>query len=180
MERKTPRRAGCSPPYGPTPLGGGRWYGWVMFRLPDKLASASVPCKLVCGPLAASLLLTHCGCDLKAFFQGCTLFRFNEKGFRNTSLQVRTLRRKRKRSGKRPAHQAGRRMQSQVCLAPRTVCGCSLDAVCRGGSLGRGPRPKRRLSSPILSSLVKKESGPRRALINLSGRHWLVEICKFF
>ena len=41
------------------------WYG-----LPDKLASASVPCKLVCGPLAASLLLTHCGCDLMAFFQG--------------------------------------------------------------------------------------------------------------
>ena len=40
--------------------------------------------------------------------------------------------RKRKRSGKRPAHQAGRRMQSQICLAPRTVCGCSPDAVCRG------------------------------------------------
>ena len=28
MERKTPRRAGSSPPYGPTPLGGGRRYGW--------------------------------------------------------------------------------------------------------------------------------------------------------
>ncbi len=34
-------------------------------------------------PLAASLLLTHCGGDLKAFFQGCTLFRFNEKDFRD-------------------------------------------------------------------------------------------------
>ena len=40
--------------------------------------------------------------------------------------------RKRKRSGKRPAHQVGRRMQSQACLVPRTVCGCSPDAVCRG------------------------------------------------
>ena len=28
MERKTPRRAGCSPPYEPTPLGGCRWCGW--------------------------------------------------------------------------------------------------------------------------------------------------------
>ena len=87
--------------------------GWVsvawvvMFRLPDKLASASVPCKLVCGPLAASLLLTHCGCDLIAFFLGCTLFRFNEKDFRDGGLQARTLRRKRKRSGKRFAYQAG-------------------------------------------------------------------------
>ena len=34
-------------------------------------------------PLAASLLLTHCGGDLKAFFQGCTLFRLYEKDFRN-------------------------------------------------------------------------------------------------
>ena len=92
-------------------------------------------------PLAASLLLTHCGGDLKAFFQGCTLFRFNEKDFRNGGLQVRTLRRKRKRSGERPAHQAGQRMQSQVCLAAGTVCGCSPDAVCRGGFLGQGDRP---------------------------------------
>ena len=49
--------------------------------------------------------------------------------------------RKRKRSGKRPAHRAGQRMQSQICLAPRTVCGCSPDAVCRGGSVGRGTAP---------------------------------------
>ena len=112
-----------------------------LYGLPDKFASASVPCKLVCGPLAASLLLTHCGCDLIAFFQGCTLFRFNEKDFRDGGLQVRTLHRKRKRSGKRFAHQVGRRMQSQACLAPRTVCGCSPDAVCRGGFLGQGDRP---------------------------------------
>ena len=92
-------------------------------------------------PLAASLLLTDCGGDLKAFFQGCTLFRFNEKDVRNGGLQVRTLRRKRKRSGERPAHQAGQRMQSQVCLAAGTVCGCSPDAVCRGGFLGQGDRP---------------------------------------
>ena len=56
--------------------------GWVsvvrvvMFRLPDKLASASVPCKLVCGPLAASLLLTDCGCGLGDFFRSWKLLRF--------------------------------------------------------------------------------------------------------
>ena len=41
------------------------------------------------------------------FFQGCTLFRFNEKDFRDGGLQISTLRRKRKCSGKRFAHQAG-------------------------------------------------------------------------
>ena len=109
MERKTPRRAGCSPPYEPTPLG---WVSvaWVeQYGLPGKLASASVPCERVSRPLAASLLLTHCGGDLKAFFRDCTLFRFNEneKDFRDGGLQISTLRRKRKRSGKRFAHQAG-------------------------------------------------------------------------
>ena len=112
------------------------WYG-----LPGKFASASVPCKRVSRPLAASLLLTHCGCGLMAFFRGCTLFRFNEKDFRDGGLQARTLRRKRKRSGKRPAHQAGRRMQKQICLVPSTVCGCTLDPHPRGGSLGRGLPP---------------------------------------
>ena len=41
------------------------------------------------------------------------------------------------------------------------------------------PRLWQRLSSPILSSLLKKESGPRRAVAYLPGRHWLVKICKF-
>ena len=49
--------------------------------------------------------------------------------------------RKRKRSGKRFAHRAGRRMQSQACLVPRTVCGCSPDPHPRGGFLGRGLPP---------------------------------------
>ena len=54
------------------------WYG-----LPDKLASASVPCKPVSKPLAAALALTHCGCDLMDFFQGCTPFRLNGTDFRD-------------------------------------------------------------------------------------------------
>ena len=66
-----------------------------------------MPCKPVSKPLAASLLLTHCTSDLNAFFRGCTMFRFNEKDFRDGGLQARTLRRKRKRSGKRFAYQAG-------------------------------------------------------------------------
>ena len=95
----------------------------------------------MCGPLAAALLLTHGVSDLMAFLQGFTLFCFNEKDFRDVSLQASTRRRKRKRSGKRFAHQAGQRMQSQACLVPRTMCGCSPDAVCRGGSSGRGTAP---------------------------------------
>ena len=63
------------------------------------------------------------------FLQGFTLFCFNEKDFRDISLQASTRRRKRKRSGKRFAYQAGRRMQKQICLVPSTVCGCSPDAV---------------------------------------------------
>ena len=56
-----------------------------------------------------------------------------------------------------------------------------LRSKCTGRTLadGRPPRLWRRLSSPILSSLEKKESGPRRALDKLSGRPWLVEIFKF-
>ena len=85
MERKTPRRAGGDPALRTHPLG---WVSVVrveQYGLPDKLASASVPCELVSRPLAASLLLTHCGCDLMDFLQGCTLFRLNEKDFRDVS-----------------------------------------------------------------------------------------------
>ena len=108
--KKDAAQGGVVPALRTHPLG---WVSvaWVvMFQLPGRLVSASVPCKPVSRPLAASLLLTHCGCDLMDFFQGCTLFCFNEKDFRDGGLQISTLRRKRKRSGKRPAHQAGRRM----------------------------------------------------------------------
>ena len=72
-------------------------------------------------------------------------------------------------------------MHAQICLVARTVCGCSFDVVDRGGDprAGGPPRLWRRLSSPILSSLEKKESGPRRAVDCLSGRYWLGEILKF-
>ena len=73
-------------------------------------------------------------------------------------------------------------MQLKIYLEPRTVCGCSFDVVNRGErSKGGGTAPRlwRRLSSPTLSSLEKKESGPRRALALFSGRHLLVEILKF-
>ena len=69
MERKTPLRAG-GPALRTHPLG---WVSVVRvawYGLPDKLASASVPCKRVSRPLAASLLLMHCGGDLMAFLLG--------------------------------------------------------------------------------------------------------------
>ena len=47
--------------------------------------------------------------------------------------------RKQQRSGKRPAHQAGQRMQSQICLAAGTVCGCTLDPYPRGWVRRAGP-----------------------------------------
>ena len=59
----------------------------------------------------------------------------------NGGLQASTLRRKQQRSGKRPAHQAGQRMQSQICLAPRTVCSCSLDPHPRGWVRRAGNTP---------------------------------------
>ena len=49
--------------------------------------------------------------------------------------------RKRKRSGKRFAYQAGRRMQSQICLAAGTVCGCTLDPHPRGWVRRAGNTP---------------------------------------
>ena len=105
--KKDAAQGGGDPALRTHPLG---WVSvaWVvMFRLPGKFASASVPCELVSRPLAASLLLTHCGGDLMAFLQGFTLFCFNEKDFRDVSLQASTRRRKRKRSGERFAHQVG-------------------------------------------------------------------------
>ena len=184
-----------------------------------------MPCKPVCWPLAAALLLTHCGCSLgggvvggfcvershaaRRHSQRCGAPKAPLKGelaarnalsegfcgrasgawsnnvlptsllLRKTSqsasltaplsgeplafaaLRVTTSSvalvdavgrrprwscvtaavRKRKRSGKRFAYQVGQRMQKQICLVPRTVCGCSPEAVCRGGFLGQGDRP---------------------------------------
>ena len=158
MERKTPLRAGVVPALRTHPLGWVSVVRVVMFRLPDKLASASVPCKLVCGPLAASLLLTHCGCDLKAFFQGCTLFRFNEKGFRNGSLQVSTMRRKRKRSGKRFAYQAGQRMQSQVSWHP-VQCAAVVPTPYQGWVLRAGPPALSGVFLPLFFLRRRRKNG---------------------
>ena len=65
------------------PLGWGSGVRAAWYGLPDKLASASVPCKPVCGPLAASLLLTDCGCGLGDFFGAgslCVLNFFQANG----------------------------------------------------------------------------------------------------
>ena len=83
--KKDAAQGGVFPALRTHPLGWGSGTWVEQYGLPDKLASASVPWWLVSRPLAASLLLTHCGCDLMDFFQGCTLFRFNEKDFRDVS-----------------------------------------------------------------------------------------------
>ena len=225
MERKTPRRAGWTPPYEPTPLGGCRWCGWLCFDYQTSLQVHPCPDSWCAGRLPLRLRLRGCGCGLgdgvvggfcvershaaRRHAQRCGAPKAPLKGelaarnalsegfcgrasgawsnnalptsllLRKTSqsasltaplsgeplafaaLRVTTSSvalvdavgrrprwscvtaavRKRKRSGKRFAHQAGQRMQSQVCLAAGTVCGCSPDAVGRGGSLGQGDRP---------------------------------------
>ena len=68
--KKDAAQGGVDPALRTHPLG---WVSVVrveQYGLPGKFASASVPCKPVCKPLAASLLLTHCISDLGDFFRG--------------------------------------------------------------------------------------------------------------
>ena len=58
--KKDAAQGGVFPALRTHPLGWGSVVRVVMFRLPDKLASASVPCLPVSKPLAASLALTDC------------------------------------------------------------------------------------------------------------------------
>ena len=57
MERKTPRRAGWTPPYEPTPLGGCRWCGWLCFDYQTNLRVHPCPVSRCAGrlPLRCSL-----------------------------------------------------------------------------------------------------------------------------
>ena len=73
MERKTPLRAGVVPALRTHPLGwvSVAWVGYVLTtRQICRCIRALIAAML---PLAASLLLSHCGSDLMAFFQNCTL-----------------------------------------------------------------------------------------------------------
>ena len=51
-------------------LGCIRYRRRTLYRVPGRFVRASVPCRLVSRPLAASLLLTHCRGDLGAFVFG--------------------------------------------------------------------------------------------------------------
>ena len=57
---------GGPPPLDLTPCLPHRYYSRTLYRLPGRFARASVPCKPVRKPLAASLSLTECGGDLAA------------------------------------------------------------------------------------------------------------------
>ena len=75
--KKDAAQGGVFPALRTHPLGWVSGVRVVMFRLPGRFASASVPCERVSRPLAASLLLTHCGGDLMDFFGAgslCVLF----------------------------------------------------------------------------------------------------------
>ena len=80
------------------------WYG-----LPGKFASASVPCNPVSRPLAASLLLTHCGCSLGDFFGAgsrCVLNFFHASGLAPSGGHILSSPAK-KEYGKKDAAQGG-------------------------------------------------------------------------
>ena len=92
------------------PLGWGSVVWVVMFRLPGKLVSASVPWWPVCGPLAASLLLTHCGGDSMDFFGAgsrCVLNFFHANGLAPSGGHILSSPAK-KEYGKKDAAQGGR------------------------------------------------------------------------
>ena len=61
MERKTPRRAGCSPPYEPTPLGGCRWCGWNSTGYQANLRVHPYPDSWCADRLPLRLRLRGCG-----------------------------------------------------------------------------------------------------------------------
>ena len=77
MERKTPRRAGCSPPYEPTPLGGCRWCGWLCF---DYQANLPVlPCPIPGEQTACRFAVAYAlRWGLDRFFRGRKLLRLND------------------------------------------------------------------------------------------------------
>ena len=68
--KKDAAQGGVFPALRTHPLGWVSVVRVVMFRLPGRLVSASVPWWPVSRPLAASLLLTYCGGDLIAFLLG--------------------------------------------------------------------------------------------------------------
>ena len=59
-ERRRQRRGAVPPPLDLTPCVPHRYYSRTLYRLPGSFVPASVPCKPVSRPLAASLLLTGC------------------------------------------------------------------------------------------------------------------------
>ena len=102
-------------------------------------AALEVRCKI--GGRHLSQRVPRCQLPLKGKPRAFGAYRNNAEAVDYGGRQVTSALRKRKRSGKRFAYQVGRRMQSQACLVPRTVCGCSLDPHPRGGFLGREPPP---------------------------------------
>ena len=82
----------------------------ALYGVPGRLVTASVPCGLVCGPLAASLLLTHCGCGLGDFFWlagFCVLIFSMRKGWRPPGAIFFLLRRRKNMERKTPLRAGG-------------------------------------------------------------------------
>ena len=74
MERKTPRRAGGTPPYEPTPLGGCRWCGWVCFDYQANLQVHPCPVSWCAGRLPLRCCLRTAVVALGIFFRAAPCF----------------------------------------------------------------------------------------------------------
>ena len=77
MERKTPRRAGCSPPYEPTPLGGGRGCGWLGTGYQADLSVHPYPVSRCAGRLPLRCCLRNAVVTWD-FFRACWFLRLND------------------------------------------------------------------------------------------------------
>ena len=95
---------------------------------------------------------------LDGFFQGCTLLHLNEKDFCDGGLQASTMRRKRKRSGKRFAYQAGQRMQSQVSWHP-VQCAAVVPTPYQGWVLRAGPPALSGVFLPLFFLRRRRKNG---------------------
>ena len=138
MERKTPRRAGCSPPYVPTPLGGGRGCSRTLYVVPGRLVTASVvrPGVLAACRCAVAYALRW---GLDGFFRGWKSLRLNDfhaKGLPPSGGHILSSPAK-KEYGKKDAAQGGvfpalrthplgwvSRVQPHTVRGARQICDC--------------------------------------------------------
>ena len=118
------RVAGCSPPYGPTPLGGGRWCGWVSFDYQANLQVHPCPDSWCAGRLPLRCCLRTAGVTWGIFFVAgsfCVLNFYHAIGLSPSGGHILSSPAKKeygKKDAARVAGVAGRKRPSpSICVA---------------------------------------------------------------